>query len=225
MFLQYLTINTSAELICFISALVFLRKNRNWTSWFVITFLLLTVAAEMAAIPIKIHYLKDTKHNLPNIWLYNLLLVVQIIFYNIIFEVLLNKKIYKVAILFVLLPLLFGLYFYDISHHGLFEYNEITNSIFSVEIVLFALIYYHNLFRSDTSINLWTYPGFWFVTGALFFFFGSTVLNLFYDTIKKILPHNKHFVGYIYNVLNILLYGFWSYSFICRRWLSPTSVA
>ncbi len=225
MILQYFTINTCAELICLIAALISLEKNRLWTSWFVIFFLFITVAAEMAAIPIKINYLKDTKHNLPNIWLYNLLLVFQVAFYNVIFSVLLDKKIYTVLILLIFFPLLSVFYIYEISQHGLFEYNELTNSIFSVEIVLCSLIFYYNLFQSDANIKLGIYPEFWFVAGVLFFFFGSTVLNLFYDSIKRILPHNKHFVGYIYNVLNILLYGFWSYSFICRKWLWRISAA
>ena len=222
---QYFTINTSAELICLISALVSLGKSRVWTSWFVISFLFITLTTEMVAIPIKMHYLEDTKDNSPNIWLYNLLLIVQMAFYNVTFAILLNKKIYKISTLFVFLPLLSGFYVYEISHHGLFEYNELTNSIFSVEIVLCSLIYYYNLFQSDTNIEIGTYPEFWFVPMLYSSFFGSTVLNLFYDFIKKILPHNKHFVGYIYNVLNILLYGFWSYSFVCKKWLSRTSAA
>jgi hypothetical protein len=222
MVLQYFTTNTSVELVCLISALVSLGKSRLCTSWFIILFLLITVTTEMVAIPIKIHYLKDTKHNLPNIWLYNLLLIVQVAFYNIIFAALLNKKIYRNPILFIFLPILFGFYVYEISVHGLFEYNELTNSIFSTEIVLCSLVFYYDLFKSDLNIKLGSYSDFWFVTGILFFFFGSTVLNLFYGIIKQILPNNKHFVGYIYNALNILLYGFWSYSFICKRWLTPT---
>lgn len=225
MILQYFTINTSAELICFISALISLRKNNNWVSWLIVVFLLITVVTEMIAIPIKMHYLADTKHNLPNIWLYNLLLIVQLSFYNIIFVMLFNRRIYTISTLFVFLPILFGFYIYEICTHGLYEYNELTNSIFAIEMVLFALIFYYLFFKSETDISLGTDADFWFVAGVLFFFFGSTALNFFYAPIKKILPHNKHFVGYIYNVLNVLLYGLWSYSLICRRWLWRTSAA
>jgi hypothetical protein len=57
------------------------------------------------------------------------------------------------------------------------------------------------------------------VTGIFFFYFGTTSCNVFFhhlapdasDTIKNL-------TGHIYNAFIFVLYGCWSYSFICKKW-------
>ncbi|WP_443945715.1 hypothetical protein ACJVDH_00960 [Pedobacter sp. AW1-32] len=89
----------------------------------------------------------------------------------------------------------------------------------SVIFTIYALLYYYRLLKDPEFVEIKSHPEFWWVTGALFYYFGSTVTNLF----KPYLPKNfssfyflNHFRYSMYVVLSLFLYSIWSYSFICR---------
>jgi hypothetical protein len=61
------------------------------------------------------------------------------------------------------------------------------------------------------------HPPFWIVTGLFFFNFGSIACNLFFDYLMVKIPKEYIPINYIiFTVLNFILYGCWSYAFICR---------
>ncbi len=92
----------------------------------------------------------------------------------------------------------------------------------SVLLVLYSLYYYFCLIKDDTFVNLKRDANFWWVTGVLFFYFGTTVFNVFYEQLTAIVLATKHdlkYLKYFHSFFNVILYGFWSYAIICRKWM------
>ncbi|NNU33558.1 hypothetical protein HK413_04305 [Mucilaginibacter sp. S1162] len=114
------------------------------------------------------------------------------------------------------------IYIYDLFTFpaGIFNYNADTFSVMSVLFIFYSLYYYYLLISAEEYADITTLADFWWVTGTLFFFFGSTACNLFYNMLTKVSPGNTVYLTYIGDVLIIILYGCWSYSFICKRWIT-----
>ena len=141
------------------------------------------------------------------------------------FDSILNKYGKNKLIFFTGITLLSVIYIYEAITEGIFIYHNLTNTVMSVLFVLYSLYYFYQLLKDDAYINLSYSPGFWWVTGLLFFYFGSTACNIFFDNLSP--EHSsslKHLSAHIFKTLNILLYSCWSYSFICKKWQRQTSV-
>lgn len=207
--LKYFSLNITIEIICLIFAIIFLSKD-NQTIWkSMILFLLIICITEIAGI-----LTKRTING--NNWVYNIYLMPEAGFTSIMFGYLLSK--YTKGKVFVLpgLALLFVLYLYEIYCHGIYSFNVWTTTIMSVLFISYGLFYYYLLIKDEEYINLKYDAPFWWVSGTLFFYFGSTVSNIFFttfDTKHSILFSFRHLV---YILINIILYSFWSYSFLCR---------
>jgi hypothetical protein len=189
-----------------------------------IFFLLITCATEILGHHFKLLYLADKKHMPPNLWLYNILLFFQYTFYCLVFNYLLKRYITVTPYIIATFIILTLIYIFGLVKNGVFKYNELTNTVMLVLIIVASLFYYYFLFNDDEYVNVLTNAEFWWVAGILFFYFGSTVCNIFFDSISSDeKQHLKHLNSVIYKVLNIIYYLCWSYSFICRRWLTRTS--
>jgi len=221
---DYFTLNTSAEIICFVIAFFCLINDKSpaWKSQ--ILFLLITCITELIGIYIKKLYLADRVHVHPNIWVYNIFILFQIGFTFFLFSHLLNKHINSKPIILAGLALLLVMYIVEVFLHGFFEKHNLTTTTMSVLFVLLSLFYFYQLNKDAHYINLVFSPAFWWVSGVLFFYFGRTACNIFYYKLSLVVITPKHYLTYyIYNALNILLYACWSYAFICRKWLTTTS--
>jgi len=221
--IQFFTINTIAELTCFMVALFCLWKDssRIWRS--MIFFQLITCLAELTGIYFKKIFIANHFHGHSNPWIYNILLIFQAIFFSLVFNQILSKYKNCRPVILTSLAVLALFYTYESFNHGIYEYNNITNTIMAVLLVCYSLFYFFNLLKDDTYVNLFYLPTFWWVTGILFFYFGDTACNLFYEKLKPILMVHKHYLRNIYSILNVILYSCWSYSFICRKWLAKKS--
>ena len=155
-------------------------------------------------------------NKLHNDWVYNIYLVAEAGFTITMYGYLINKYVKNYRLILFSGALLIILYIYEISVHGVFIFNNVTTATMSVLFIGYGLYYYYLLMKDEDYLKLKTYPPFWWIAGALLFYFGSTASDLYYSIVSvKIYPlfTSRHFI-YIY--LNIILYGFWSYSFICR---------
>lgn len=86
-------------------------------------------------------------------------------------------------------------------------------------IFVIGCVYYFWLIWDDTHIaNIFTHAPFWWIVGALYFYFGSTVNNLLFEQLMDL--EEPRFQGSLYYaitiMLNIILYSIWSYAFYCR---------
>jgi len=222
--LHYFTINTIAETICFLIALVCLTRDTSpaWRS--MVIFLFITCVTEMMGIYFKRLFLADRVHHHQNVWLYNILLVFQAGFISFMFQHLLSKYVNSKPVVISGLALFAVIYVYGLLRFGVFVYNEEANTTMLVIFVLYSFYYYYNLLKDDNYVNLWRSADFWWVAGLLLFYFGSTASDVFFDNLSPYRASSlRDLSSSIFKALNILLYGFWSYSFICRKWLTTTS--
>jgi len=224
--LHYLTLNTIPELICFLAAVACLRNDKNVIWRIMILFLFITCLAEITGIYVKRLNLIDKNHLHPNGWVYNILLVFQATFFSLLFYELLKKYLKVKPVIIGGLVLLMAIHIYKLGIQGFSKYDELMKTTMSIILVLYSFYFYYCLIKDDRYINLTKYPGFWLVAGILFFYFGTTTYNIFYEKLASMTNKSKTelaYLRYINSTFIILLYTCWSYSFICRRWLTPTS--
>jgi len=216
--LNYFTFTTTIEILCFFVALLCLKKD-NVPMWkYFSFFLLLTCIAELSGI-----YLKRNHHPY-NAWVYNILMVFEFGFVNLMFREIGRRYAQTKTVIICGIILVAVFYALDMISHGIFVYNNLTYTVMSVILVIYSLVYYYSIMTGDNYVRIAYSAQFWFVTGCLFYYFGETACDLFYDKLQTVFITPLHTLTYyIYAILNVLLYGCWSYSFICRRWLEKRS--
>lgn len=214
--------NILIELVCFFIALYFLQSDKKAYWKIFIPFLFLTVSTEFYG-----RYLAKFLHQ-PNGWLYNIYLVIEILFIHFILmkstEPFFSKARLFVGISLLIISLVYVVEYGFLQTEGF--YNT-TYKVFSITTVILCLIFYYGFVKHDTYIVLNQYPSFWLIAGILFFYFGGTVMNFIYQVLTIEITPNKTIRSYTNHVLILLMYSFWSYSFICRhrtRKLQPSSL-
>lgn len=216
--LTYLTASTVSEIICFIFAIMCLISDRSivWRS--MTLYLLITCITDISGI-----YFARKYHN--NQWIYNIFLVFEICFTNLMFITLFSKYSANRSLIYGGLTIATCFYSYDLFNHSFHVFNNLTYSIMSVVYVIYSLYYYFLLLNNEYYVELKYSPEFWWVAGALFFYFANTACNLFDDKLANVMITGKLNISYfIFKALNIILYSCWSYSFICRKWLSTRTI-
>lgn len=209
--MKFVTINTAVELLCFLAALVFLLKDKS-TAWrLLIFYLLLTFLTETTGL-----YLR--KMGIANLHVYNAFLVFECVFISYFFFTLYKVYGYQIKWLLGWLFVFALMYVTELTYYNFETFVSITATIMSVVFVFVALYFYYLKLEDDQYESLSTSAPFWWVSGALFFYFGSTVCNLFFDYLKQyeVGKYDKSVRYLIFNILNIILYSFWTFSFICR---------
>jgi hypothetical protein len=208
-------LNNIVEIACFITAVAYLTKDKSLAWRSMVLFLLITCIIEIVG-----KSLKRVHHN--NQWVYNIFLVFEACFTSLMFGKILSKYINSKPLVLSGLALITLLYIYDLNNHGFSTFNDLTATVMSVVFVIYSFYYYFLLIKDEHYIDLKRDASFWWVAGALFFYFGSTACNLFFDIIKDVKIAGHNITYYIFTALCIILYGCWSYAFICRKWLTTT---
>lgn len=215
--LNYLTLFTIFELACLLVAgLALIRDPRLYWKGICI-YLLAECTAEFTGI-----YLK--RHRYSNGWPYDILLIFQIVFISFMFYGFFRTRKEGKLLLATGTIVLTVLYCIDFFQYGLTRFYTLTFNTMSVLFVVYSLFYFYLLIKKDEYIRLQTSAAFWWVVGVLFFYLGDTAVNVFRGKLAviKITP-NHALPYYILVCLNIILYSSWSYSFICRKWLTKRS--
>jgi hypothetical protein len=212
--MHYITANTVIELICFLFAIICLKNDSSLVWRSMIVYLFITCAAELSGIYVEL------KHN-NNQWVYNIFIIAEAGFTNLMFAYLykqFNKGKYIVTVGVVLFV---SLYTYDLVTHGFMVYSYLTYKSMSVLYVTYSLYFYYLLLKDERYISIARSAIFWWVAGALFFYFGNTMCDLFDDLLSDVkIFKNEDLTYFVFKILNIILYGCWSYSFVCRKWLT-----
>lgn len=204
--------NIAVEITCFFIALFFLQGDKKAFWRIVIAFLLLTCCTELYG-----RYLGMVLRQ-PNGWLYNIYLLIEIGFIHLILlectkPLFKNIRVVLHASL-VIVGLAYLLEYLYLQTSGF--YNS-TYKIFSISAIILCLVFFYGFVRQEKYEDLKLYPPFWLIAGILFFYFGGTVINFMYKVLTVEITPNKTIRSYINHVLILLLYSFWSYSFICRH--------
>jgi len=181
-----------------------------------ILYLFVTFSAEFIGL-----YIGRKYHS--NQWLYNIFLLFEMGFTNLMFYYLFSRYTKNKLVIIISVILTIVLYINDLVTHGIFFYNNVTYSVMSVQFVLCSVFYFYLLIKDDKYVDLRYSAEFWWVAGILLFYFGNTASNLFDDKLYSIVNGQiNDLTNFIFKVLNIILYGCWSYSFICRKWQTTT---
>ncbi|SDH22062.1 hypothetical protein SAMN05421827_11972 [Pedobacter terrae] len=209
MTMRYLSPIFIAEVICFIVALAIIWKDKNAFGKVITCYLAIALVTEEAAAYLAIR-------GIHNLWLFNIYIIFEISailygLYHCIKKYVSAKPIFLISLGTIILTYIFFLVTQSFSH-----LNTVTITVMSVIFTLFCLYYYYLLLKDESFIEIRTHPEFWWVTGVLFYYFGSTMSNLFDGlfTVKLIGFATLRYCIYI--ILNLILYSCWLYSFICR---------
>jgi hypothetical protein len=205
----FITVNTVSEFLCFLAAVFFLYKEKV-TAWrLFIPFLLLTCSVELAGIYIR-QYVRI--YNYP---IYNVYILFECGFTSYFFFYLYKPYQYKLIWLLSWLTWFAIMYMAELFYHNFGQFVSYTATIMSVVFVLASLYFYYLKLKDERFEPLLFSAPFWWVSGTLFFYFGSTVCNIFSDYLSE---HERiRSIRYIiFNILDIIMYIFWSYAFLCR---------
>lgn len=205
------SIFTIIEFLTFIIAIICLLKDKSLFWKLAIAYMLVTFSTEFTAVIIGriLH-----QHN---VWLYNIYIIFENCFVSFGLYQFLKQYVNPKPLILVGSGLIFLSYCYEVFSHGFTEvFYSATNNLSAAIYVLYSLYYFYVLLKDDNFIKLKYHPQFWWVVGVLFYYFGGTIINLFDDVFRVKLSTGHWLRWYIYIILNLLLYSFWSYSFICR---------
>jgi hypothetical protein len=198
------------ETICLIIAFRYLSvvESSFWRSfrWF----MLITVIVEITG-----HVLRS--YDIKNHGLYNMYLPVEASFkYYVLYR--LCRNYFKVGYWIIPFAGIFCiLYLSEGFMNGFNRYAYITNSVMSVSIVITCCLYYYYFLKKEEYVNIYTHAPFWIITALFFFYLGSTACNVFWSYLSNIYATQHIPVRFIiFSLLNFIMYGCWSYSFICK---------
>jgi hypothetical protein len=204
-------VNVFIELLCFIGAFFYLKKEKEQHWYAFVWFMLFITLLELAGWAMR--YLLTMNNH----WLYNIHMVVEVFFVAWIlhrfFKSMVDSKPW----------ILTGLVVFVISYtiesiaRGFVKYNEFTASLTAVLFVIAAGCYFYCLLKSEEYVELLRHPPFWIITGIFLFYFGSTAANIFFEELKQLnLVYHIPLRYFIFPVLNAMLYGCWIYGFRCK---------
>jgi hypothetical protein len=200
------------EYLCLLFAFLYLKNTKDWWILF-IPYMICVVITETLGIYIMLHQTKSGD----NYWVHNYYLPVYFAFslyalYRIctpLFRV--EKWITAMAVIIAIS------YLAESYRSGFKKLSVDSFSLANAIFVVFCCSYYYHLLKQDNFINIKKHAPFWVITGMLFFCFGSTVSYLFFDTLVQInIKYNLPVRQVIFIVLNFILYGCWSYAFLCK---------
>jgi hypothetical protein len=194
-----------------ISVVVLYRFDHKPLRWF-IPFLFVMVSTELAG-----RYIRKVLHE-PNVWLYNISIPIEYLFYGFIIGSLCVNIRFKKIIFYLTFCLGIWAVVNLLFIQGFNDLNTITlKAGCSVMLVLsgMGLI---DLFRNDESTSLLVIPLFWICAGVLFFNTGEFLHNFIFDILLKDYWINalKAF-GVIQSKLIYVLYSCISIAILCTK--------
>jgi hypothetical protein len=197
------------EIVSLIASIVLLIRDKN--NFWKIVMLYIAIALFFESYG---SYLNARK--IHNLWWFNLFIFLEAGFILYGLGHCLRKYINPRNLLLGGAVVIYGSYGLSVILNGSEQYNILCVNVMSVLFTVYALYYYYLLLRDEHFIVLKNHPEFWWVTGVLFYYFGSTMANIF-DGMFSVRVFNWLPLRYlIYIVLNLILHSFWIYSFICR---------
>ena len=208
----YITFNTAAEFVCFVAALVFLFKDASAVWRLLIFYLFFTCFVEVAAIYIRRVLVQ------PNFAIYNVFILFECSVTTCMLYNLYKPHRHKAKWLIGWIAAFLIMYTVELVRNHFSNFVTVTATVMSVVFVMASLYFFYVKLKDEQFERLIYSAPFWWVSGVLCFYFGSTACNLFFDYLIRyeFITYNHSIRYIIFNVLNIVMYLFWSIAFICR---------
>ncbi|WP_262246696.1 hypothetical protein [Parapedobacter soli] len=151
-----------------------------------------------------------------NHFIFNGVLPVNILFFGVLFHgVIRNPTTRKIIIAGTVLNLVF--FFIDLFFIQDFSFlMTYPRTTMSVSLVVFALLYFHELIKSDRGydINPVRNAAFWIVTGIFFFYLSSTLTIIFWN---YFVVNNVYFGSVMMRVFAFILYSMYIAGILLHR--------
>ncbi|MBV9986967.1 MAG: hypothetical protein JO301_04775 [Chitinophagaceae bacterium] len=198
-----------AEIVCMLFAFRFLAGEENyWGSfrWFMVFTVVVETIGYVLLMQGKVNH-----------GLYNLYLPVEMFFkYYILYR--LCRSYFRVTYWIIPFLVLFvALYIFEGITNHFDRYSVQSNSVAALGILIICVSYFYHFLKKDEYVNIYEHAPFWIITALFFFYLGGTACNLFFDYLADIYRKQHIPVRFIiFTILNFMLYGCWSYSFVCR---------
>jgi len=206
---------TILEMAAFTAAFLFLPwRNRLYPGAFVY-YLGFVLLIEMAGF-----YFSSQK--IPNSYLYNLLIVVQVFFFSWLFnryqhDKKMKKIIINIVPLFLLVTVVetcYRLFNLPFTEH----YNKYSKLMLVIMVLTYSFSFFVGLLKDDGLKDPLRSGKFWIVAGLFMFYLSSTPMTSFDEQVSKIkLLGNITFYTLVMGLINLILYGSWIIAFICLR--------
>jgi hypothetical protein len=199
------------EILALIAAIVCLTSKRSGYWALFLAFLLITLSIE------GFGYYYKVILKLPNYIFYNMLMLIQVVFFSFLFNRF-SKKNYNKILLAIGLIAFITLFIIEGLKSSFDTYNKMSRISLSYHVVFFSCLFYFNLLRDDSISSPLRHPPFWIITGLFFYYFGTAIIFSFFSTVAKIkLGGNISFYNLIMGTLSFILYSTWVIAFIWKK--------
>lgn len=202
-------IYVTSVLIAFLSSLISFRLDFPSNLKLFSCLLGLTFLVELTASILLVLHIR-------NFWLYNLFMLVEFSCYGYYYlqfiKISLLQRVLKTFL--VIFPTFWAVTIFFVFKLTIWNsYVIVFGSFFTV---LFSFMYYYQLITSPEIQPLRKLPEFWIATGMLTFYLGALP---FYGMLNFLI-HSHRTVAItladVLEIMNIIMYGLFSYAFICR---------
>jgi hypothetical protein len=191
-------------------SVIFWRNIKNTPLRWFLPYLLFIVAVELTG-----RYVRKVL-KLSNVWMYNISVPLEYLFFVFIFWFFLKNKITrKLCVLFLLTFSMYVAVFLLIN--GIANFNENVLIIGSFFLIVFPVLYLVELYNSPGIISLNKYPAFWIAVGVLLFNAGEFSYDLLSKFFFDRFDRNAAVFRSINTYLNLLLYLCISFSFLWKK--------
>jgi len=196
---------------CLLTALICLRRVKGWWGWFR-AYMVAVVVIELAGA-----YLWDGLQ-LSTYPLYNFGYLPLYFCFSSFLLYRLCRPLFKIQPwISIITVLIFASYLVENMVNRFNALSVKTFLLANISYIVICCCYFYYLLKDEAFVDIKRHPPFWIIAGLLFFCFGSTANYLFYDILKEVyLKHNILLRYYLMILVNFLLYGCWSYAFLCK---------
>jgi hypothetical protein len=200
------------EIAAFLASLIFLNRIKaSNLKWF-IPYLGFIVAVELTG-----RYI-GKELGRPNVWLYNLSIPIEYLFIAFVFYSFYKKRSSQyLGMWFLILFSIFVLLNITVIQ-GMNKFNTNTLVFGSFFMLVFSILYFSEMYRSEDTVEFYKDPMFWISIGVMLFNAGEFAYNLLsHYLINMELDKAARFFASINNKLILVLYSCFAISFIWGR--------
>lgn len=169
-------------------------------------FLLISVLFDFG-FEIAKHY--HVTNNFPAIHIF---IVISLVFFSAIYYSAFFSPLLKKATLILSLLGLIILIFNTAFNEGLWDYPSISNTVLSVLLICFSLVYFYQLLNRQEFIHIEKQGLFWINAGVLFYY----SVNIFLFMLFKQLLNTHEEVYMINNITNIIANVLFTVGLLCK---------
>lgn len=178
-------------------------------------FLIITLLNEILAISWKVYLYKVFRGTPSNIWIYNIYIVPEYLFYFFFFYLILRNEVKKSIV--NLLSLTYGIFSMVnlFLVQGLDNLNSYTIIVGNIVLILLSILYFNKNLNEKILLPQKSQPTFWISLAVFIFSVGSLPYFIFMNYLIKVNIGMAIALFYILLILNTLMYSLYLIAFLC----------